>query len=104
MALWQGRLARAQLARDNYLQAARYPHESRPMDEHPDQVHPFEPIAEDRPLRMPGGSVTQGVRLKTTQERVFASGNESATASRWRCRTTPAARCRCASRARCSAR
>jgi hypothetical protein len=77
LALWQGRLARAQLARDNYLQAARYPHESRPMSEHPDQVHPFEPIAEDRPLRMPGGSVTQGVRLKTTQERVFASGNES---------------------------
>jgi len=28
-------------------------------------------------LRMPGGGATQGVHLKTTQERVFASGHES---------------------------
>ena len=33
-------------------------------------------FAEERALRMPGGSVTQGVHLKTTQERVFASGDE----------------------------
>jgi len=77
IALWQGRLERARMALDGYRAAARYPHESRPVDEHPDQVRPFEPIAEDRALRVPGGSVTQGVHLKTTQERVFASGSES---------------------------
>lgn len=73
----QGRLERAREALQNYERAAQYPHESRPAEEHPDQLRPFEPIAEDRPLRMPGGSLTQGVHLKTTQERVFASGDES---------------------------
>lgn len=77
IALWQGRLERARMALDGYRTAAQYPHESRPIAEHPDQVRPFEPIAEDRALRMPGGTATQGVHLKTTQERVFASGSES---------------------------
>lgn len=77
IALWQGRLARAQAALSAYQIAARYPHESRPIEEHPDQVRPFAPIAEDRALRMPGGSATQGVHLRTTQERVFASANEA---------------------------
>ena len=77
LALWQGRLERARMALDGYRIAAQYPHESRPIDEHPDQVRPFEPIAEDRALRLPGGSAAQGVHLKTTQERVFASGSES---------------------------
>lgn len=77
VALWQGRLERARMALDGYRTAAQYPHESRPAAEHADQLRPFEPIAEDRALRMPGGSATQGVHLKTTQERVFASGSES---------------------------
>lgn len=84
-ALRRERLAQAQLqlqrAREAlaaYRAAARYPHHSRPIDEHPDQVRPFAPIAEEHPLRMPGGgSVAQGVRLQTTQERVFAAGAES---------------------------
>lgn len=74
----QAQLQRAREALAAYQRAARYPHDSRPIDEHPDQVRPFSPIAEDHPLRMPGGgSVAQGVRLLTTQERVFASGGES---------------------------
>ena len=40
-------------------------------------MRPFAPITEDRALRMPGGSATQGVHLRTTQDRVFASGNEA---------------------------
>lgn len=76
--LWQARLERARRSLDGYRAAAQYPHESRPIEEHPDQVRPFEPIAEERALRMPGGgSTAQGVRLRTTQERVFASGLES---------------------------
>ena len=77
LALWQGRLERARQALDGYRAAAQYPHESRPAEEHPDQLRPFDPIEEDRVLRMPGGTATQGVRLRTTQERVFASGAES---------------------------
>ncbi len=77
LAQWRERLARAQQALAAYQQTALYPHESRPASEHPDQLRPFEPVAEERPLRMPGGTVTQGVRLKTTQERTFLSGNEA---------------------------
>ncbi len=77
LALWQGRLTRAQQSLDGYAAAAQYPHESRPAEEHPDQLRPFDAIEEDRVLRMPGGTATQGVRLRTTQERVFASGAES---------------------------
>ncbi len=77
LALWQARLDRARMALNGYRAAAQYPHESRPIEEHADQVRPFEPISEERSLRMPGGSVTQGVKLRTTQERVFASGRES---------------------------
>lgn len=75
-AQWQSRLERARDALEGYLQAARYPHESRPASEHPDQMRPFDPVAEDHPLRMPGSSPIQGVRLKTTQERTFLSGSE----------------------------
>lgn len=74
----QMRLQRAQQALEGYRLAARYPHESRPASEHPDQLRPFDPVAEDHPLRMPGGSTAQGVRLQTTQERTFLSGNEHA--------------------------
>jgi hypothetical protein len=77
LALWQGRLERARATLDGYRASAQYPHESRPIEEHPDQVRPFDPIAEERALRMPGGTAPQGVKLLTTQERVFASGTES---------------------------
>lgn len=76
-ALWQARLERANNSLNAYRAAAQYPHDSRPISEHPDQVRPFAPIVEERALRVPGGSAPQGVRLRTTQERVFASGMES---------------------------
>ncbi|MFN7724591.1 MAG: hypothetical protein ACK5QH_05930 [Rubrivivax sp.] len=76
-ASWQERLARAQTALAAFEQHARYPVESRPISEHPDQVRPFQPIAEDRPLRLPGGSVGAAGRLRTTQERIFLAGRES---------------------------
>ena len=75
--LWQARLERARDALEGYRQVAQYPHESRPAEEHADQLRPFEPITEERALRTPGGSGTAGVRLRTTQERGFASGLES---------------------------
>lgn len=71
------RLARARHTLDSYRESTRYPYESRPIGQHPDQVHPFDPIVEERPLRVRGGEVATGVRLRTTQDRVFASGAES---------------------------
>ena len=75
--LWAQRLERAQRTLDGYRQATRYPHDSRPLAEHPDQIHPNRPIVEERPLRLPGGPVVDGLTLRTTQERVFVQGDES---------------------------
>ncbi|RTL32522.1 MAG: hypothetical protein EKK53_29410 [Burkholderiales bacterium] len=76
-ALLVKRLERAQLTLATYREQTRYPHDSRPIAEHPDQVRPFEPIRESLPLRFPGtkGAVP-GVRILTTQDRVFMSGDE----------------------------
>jgi hypothetical protein len=71
------RLARAESTLAQYRQSTRYPPESRPLAEHPDQARPFEPISNDRPLRTPGNQPVAGVHLLTTQERVFVSGQES---------------------------
>lgn len=74
----QARLQRAERTLQSYREATRYPHESRPINEHPDQVHPFAPIPGELPLRMPGDRESAGgVRLVTTQERVFVSGAET---------------------------
>ncbi|MGM9484427.1 hypothetical protein ACS5PN_24745 [Roseateles sp. NT4] len=71
------RLERAKLALATYRDQTRYPHESRPIAEHPDQVHPFAPIRESLPLRFPGSKgAIPGVRILTTQDRVFMSGDE----------------------------
>ncbi len=74
---WQVRLAQAREALATYQAHARYPHQSRPASEHPDQLHPFQPVVEEHPLRTPGGTAMDGVKLVTTQERVFASGGET---------------------------
>jgi hypothetical protein len=76
-ALWRQRLERAQRTLDSYREATRYPHDSRPLAEHPDQVRPFEPITTERPLRQPGGPAIDGLMLRTTQERVYSQGDES---------------------------
>lgn len=75
--LLKQRLERAQLALTTYREQTRYPHESRPIEQHPDQVHPFEPIRESMPLRFPGSQgAVPGVHILTTQDRVFMSGDE----------------------------
>ncbi|MFG6468902.1 hypothetical protein [Roseateles sp. BYS87W] len=71
------RLERAKVTLATYREQTRYPHESRPIAEHPDQVHPFAPIRESLPLRFPGTkAAVPGVRILTTQDRVFMSGEE----------------------------
>lgn len=70
-------LARARQVQAAYRAATRYPPESRPLAEQPDQAHPFAPVAEEGPLRLPGSPVVPGYRLRTTQERVFSQGGQS---------------------------
>ncbi|MBC7617596.1 MAG: hypothetical protein H7293_01150 [Candidatus Saccharibacteria bacterium] len=77
LAMWAARYERAERLYAGYRDATRYPHESRPIAEHPDQVRPFVPIAEDLKLLNDKGEPIKGVRLRTTQERVFLSGAET---------------------------
>ncbi len=80
-ALWTQRLERSTQVRDSYRLATRYPPESRPLREHPDQRRPYQPIVEELPLRLPGSGVKEGIRLRTRQDRVFLNGTESAVVS-----------------------
>jgi hypothetical protein len=75
--LWRQRLQLARRTLESYREATRYPHESRPIAQHPDQVRPNDPIVEERPLREPGGPIIEGLTLRTSQERVFVQGQES---------------------------
>lgn len=75
--LWEQRLERAQTTLAAYRESTRYPHESQPISAHPDQVHPNQPVTDEHALRGPGGKVNEGLRLRTSQERVFVQGNES---------------------------
>lgn len=75
--LWQQRLERAQQSLDHYKQATRYPPESRPITEHPDQRLPFAPVVSESAMRTPDGKGVDGVRIVSTQDRIFMSGNET---------------------------
>jgi hypothetical protein len=77
LALWRGRYERAEQTYASYRDATRYPYDSRPIVEHPDQVRPFAPISEELKMRNANGDVVEGIRLRTSQERVFLSGKES---------------------------
>ena len=77
LALWQQRLARAQDTLEAYRDSTRYPYESQPSSAHPDQLYPNRPIDEDHALRTRDGKAASGVRLRTSQERVFVQGMES---------------------------
>jgi hypothetical protein len=76
-ALWQQRLERAQATLEAYRLSTRYPYESRPIGEHIDQIYPNREISEEVALAAPGSKTSEGVTLRTTQERVFVQGNES---------------------------
>lgn len=75
--LWQGRYQRAEELYANYRDATRYPPESHPIAEHPDQVRPFDPVVEEATLRDAKGEPVKGLRLRTSQERVFLGGAET---------------------------
>lgn len=77
LALWQARYERAEQTYANYRDITRYPHDSRPLAEHPDQVRPFAPVSEDNLVRNAKGEPVKGLKLRTTQERVFASGADT---------------------------
>lgn len=76
--MWQSRLERATEIYETYRQHTKYPFDSRPAREHPDQMYPNQPVVEDRKLKEPGKTASQNIRLKTSQERVHVQGSETA--------------------------
>ncbi|MFM7331182.1 MAG: hypothetical protein ACKO1L_05910 [Brachymonas sp.] len=77
LALWTARYERAEQVYNSYRDATRYPHESRPIADAPDQVRPFAPVVEEKTMRSEGGEPVKGITLKTGQDRVFLSGQDS---------------------------
>lgn len=77
LVLWQARYERAEQTYANYRDITRYPHDSRPLVEHPDQVRPFAAVSEETVVRNAKGEPVKGIKLRTTQERVFASGADT---------------------------
>jgi hypothetical protein len=77
LALWQQRYMRAEAVYSSYRDATRYPPESSPLSEHPDQMQPFDAVAEEMPLRDGSGKPAKGVQIRTTQDKVFVAAGES---------------------------
>ena len=61
----------------SYLAHSRYPHDSRPAGQHPDQLYPNQPVLESNPMRMEGGDSEPGIRLQTSQSRVYLAAGET---------------------------
>ncbi|WP_223642765.1 choice-of-anchor X domain-containing protein [Corallococcus sp. EGB] len=75
--LWQKRLERAKRSLESYEAATRYPPESRPSREHPDQMELAEP-ERTRPLSPKAAEDgTSDVQLRLKQDKVFVVGDES---------------------------
>ena len=70
-------LDRAEHVYRSYLEATRFPPDSRPLEEHPDQARPFAPVQDEARLRDSAGRPVAGVRIRSTQDRVFVTGTEA---------------------------
>jgi hypothetical protein len=62
----------------SYLEGSKYPMESRPAAQNPDQLHPNQPVTEMNPMRMDGGATNTKVFLQTAQSRVYLAAGEAA--------------------------
>jgi hypothetical protein len=73
----RSRYERAEQVFNSYRDATRYPHESRPIADAPDQVRPFDPVVEEKTMRNERGEPVKSITLKTGQDRVFLSGSDT---------------------------
>jgi hypothetical protein len=76
--LWERRLERAQRTLDNYLLTTRYPFNSRPLEEQPDQVHPH--FVSDQTVRLTRrDDKLTDARVTLHQDRYYVVGDETVT-------------------------
>lgn len=62
----------------SYREGSKYPMESRPAAQNPDQLHPNQPVTEVNPMRLEGGGSNTQVFLQTSQSRVYLAAGEAA--------------------------
>lgn len=62
----------------SYREGSKYPNESRPAAQNPDQLQPNQPIAEMNPMRLEGGGSDANVFLQTSQSHVYLAAGEAA--------------------------
>lgn len=62
----------------DYAAGTKYPHTSRPLSQHPDQVYPNAPVMESHPMRSPGSRSDSAVQIQTSQSRVYMASGETA--------------------------
>jgi hypothetical protein len=75
--LWNKRYVRAQDLYDRYRESSRYPFESRPISDAPDQIYPFRPYIHEYLLGDKGGVSNEDIVLSSGQDRIYLSGNDS---------------------------
>ncbi|WLI90191.1 hypothetical protein Q4S45_03440 [Massilia sp. R2A-15] len=61
----------------SYRESSKYPHDSRPVSEQPDQVYPNAPVTGSHALRLEGGDTDPGVQIQTSQTRVHLAAGET---------------------------
>jgi hypothetical protein len=62
----------------SYLAGSKYPMDSRPAAQNPDQLHPNQPVTEMNPMRQEGGGNNTNVFLQTSQSHVYLAAGEAA--------------------------
>lgn len=62
----------------SYLAASKYPMDSRPAAQNPDQLHPSQPVTEMNAMRLEGGGNSANVFLQTSQSQVYLAAGEAA--------------------------
>ena len=77
LALWSQRLERAEELLENYRNQTKYPFDSRPARENTDQMSPNRAVREEGKLSNPGQKPAEGIRIRTSQERVYVASSET---------------------------
>jgi hypothetical protein len=76
-----GRYERVKQTLCSYRDSTKYPPDSRPMSQNPDQVYPNQPVAQALPVNEQGSGGPSNIRLLTSQSRVYLAAGEAVTFS-----------------------
>ena len=60
----------------SYREASKYPMNSRPISEHPDQIYPNQAITENHAMRKSDGKTDASIQISSSQSRVYLAANE----------------------------